>query len=104
MEAKFGAIRQQMTDKLPVNVVVTTINDLKQDLVSVLPELKDGHQLTAENTHDSYQSDIDGYWQQQLKIIDDLLAQAITVYQQQQYIQASQLVQKAQYNGFKTMI
>lgn len=101
MEAKFGAIRQQMTDKLPVNVVVTTINDLKQDLVSVLPELKDGHQLTAENTHDSYQSDIDGYWQQQLKIIDDLLAQAITVYQQQQYIQSSQLIQKAQYNGFK---
>jgi high-affinity iron transporter len=101
MEAKFSVIRQQMTDKLPVNVVVTTINDLKQDLVSVLPELKDGHQLTAENTHDSYQSDIDGYWQQQLKIIDDLLAQTITVYQQQQYIQASQLVQKAQYNGFK---
>lgn len=101
MEAKFGEIRQQMTEKLPVNVVGAAIQDLKQDLVSVLPALKDGHQLTAENTHDSYQPNVDSFWQQQFKLTDDLLAQAITVYQQQQYTQASQLVQKAQYSGFK---
>lgn len=101
MEAKFGAIRQQMTAQEPQDAVTAAIAELKQDLDSVLPVLEGGHQLTAESTHDTLAQTSDGYWPQQFRLTEDLLAQAITAYQQQRYTEASQLVQKAQYDGFK---
>lgn len=101
MEAKFGAIRQQMTSQQPLDAVTAAIDELKQDLASVLPVLESGHQLSAETTHDSLQQSSDGYWSAQLRLTEDLLAQAVTLYQQQHYAEASQLVQKAQYDGFK---
>ena len=101
MEAKFGAIRQQMNAQQSQAAVAAALEDLKQDLESVLPVLEGGHQLTAESTHDTLAQSADDYWPQQFRLTEDLLAQAITAYQQQRYAEASQLVQQAQYDGFK---
>ncbi|MBE8268873.1 hypothetical protein, partial [Leptospira borgpetersenii] len=56
----------------------------------------------AEQQHAAYEnSDIAVYWQQSFRIIDDLLAQAISEYQDGKYAEASKSVQQAHYQGFK---
>lgn len=102
MEAAFGEIRKMIGDSKPQSEVDEKINWLKGELDSVLPVLADGHQLTAEQQHGTYDNDqIAPYWQQSFKTIDDLLAEAITLYQQNNYAEARIRVQKAQYDGFK---
>lgn len=102
MEAAFGEIRRMMGEGKPQAEVDDKINWLKNDLSAVLPLLADGHKLTAEQQHGTYEnSDIAVYWQQSFKIIDDLLAQAISEYQDGKYAAASQSVQQAHYQGFK---
>ncbi|WP_145483363.1 FTR1 family iron permease [Yersinia rohdei] len=102
MEAAFGEIRRMMGEGKPQAEVDDKINWLKNELSAVLPVLADGHKLTAEQQHSTYEnSDIAVYWQQSFKIIDDLLAQAISEYQDGKYAAASQSVQQAHYQGFK---
>ncbi|WP_145524896.1 FTR1 family iron permease [Yersinia rohdei] len=102
MEAAFGEIRRMMGEGKPQAEVDDKINWLKNELSAVLPVLADGHKLTAEQQHTTYEnSDIAVYWQQSFKIIDDLLAQAISEYQDGKYAAASQSVQQAHYQGFK---
>ncbi|MDN0093360.1 FTR1 family iron permease [Yersinia rohdei] len=102
MEAAFGEIRRMMGEGKPQAEVDDKINWLKNELAAVLPVLADGHKLTAEQQHSTYEnSDIAVYWQQSFKIIDDLLAQAISEYQDGKYAAASQSVQQAHYQGFK---
>ncbi|CND93891.1 putative high-affinity iron permease [Yersinia rohdei] len=102
MEAAFGEIRRMMGEGKPQAEVDDKINWLKNELSAVLPVLADGHKLTAEQQHGTYEnSDIAVYWQQSFKIIDDLLAQAISEYQDGKYAAASQSVQQAHYQGFK---
>lgn len=102
MEAAFGEIRRMMGEGKPQAEVDDKINWLKNELTAVLPVLADGHKLTAEQQHATYEnSDIAVYWQQSFKIIDDLLAQAISEYQDGKYAAASQSVQQAHYQGFK---
>ncbi|CQJ54628.1 putative high-affinity iron permease [Yersinia rohdei] len=102
MEAAFGEIRRMMGEGKPQAEVDDKINWLKNELSAVLPVLADGHKLTAEQQHATYEnSDIAVYWQQSFKIIDDLLAQAISEYQDGKYAAASQSVQQAHYQGFK---
>ncbi|RDK89930.1 high-affinity iron transporter [Enterobacillus tribolii] len=102
MEAAFGEIRKMIGDGKPQAEVDAKIRWLKDELDGVLPVLKDGHKLTAEQQHGAYQNDqIALYWQQNFKTIDDLLAEAIAFYQEGDYAQARRKVQQAQYDGFK---
>ncbi|WP_347254755.1 FTR1 family protein [Leminorella grimontii] len=102
MEAAFGEIRKMIGEGKPQADVDAKINWLKDELDSVLPVLKDGHKLSAEQQHGTYDnSDIAPYWQQSFKTIDDLLAEAITLYQNGNYAEARRKVQQAQYDGFK---
>ncbi|CNK95918.1 FTR1 family iron permease [Yersinia aldovae] len=102
MEAAFGEIRRMIGEGKPSAEIDNKINWLKGELNAVLPVLADGHKLTAEQQHTTYEnSDIAVYWQQSFKIIDDLLAQAISEYQDGNLAAASQSVQQAHYQGFK---
>lgn len=102
MEAAFGEIRRMIGEGRPQAEVDNKINWLKSELAGVLPILTDGHKLTGEQQHAAYEnSDIAVYWQQSFKIIDDLLAQAISEYQAGNFAAASQSVQQAHYQGFK---
>lgn len=102
MEAMFGEIRKMIGEGKPLNEVQAKINQLKQDLQAVLPVLEQGHQLNASTQHDVYQhEEIDPYWQESFKIIDDLLAQAISDYQKNDFAQAKKHIQQAQYDGYK---
>lgn len=102
LEATFGEIRRMITQNQPEKVVGEKINWLKKELSQLESTLNDGHQLTAEGQHGAYQnSDIAPYWQQNFQIIDDLLAQAISDYQDGNLDAAKKLIQQAQYEGFK---
>lgn len=102
MEAAFGEIRKMIGDGKPQAEVDAKINWLKGELNSVLPVLSGGHKLTAEQQHGAYDNEqIAPYWQQSFKTIDDLLAEAISLYQSNNYVEASKKVQLAQYDGFK---
>ncbi|MDU8925358.1 FTR1 family protein [Pasteurellaceae bacterium LIM206] len=102
MEATFGEIRKMMGEGKSQAEVLAKIDGLKKDLNEVLPALAEGHQLTAEGQHGTYDNqDILPYWQQSFKTIDDLLAEAITAYQKNDFDQAKKLVQKAQFDGYK---
>lgn len=102
MEAMFGEIRRMIGEGKPQAQVEAKINVLKSELAAVLPVLTDGHKLTAEQQHGVYEnSNIAVWWQQNFRIIDDLLAQAVSEYQNGQQGKASQSVQQAHYQGFK---
>ncbi|URL05806.1 FTR1 family iron permease [Avibacterium sp. 21-595] len=102
MEAAFGEIRKMIGEDKPLSEVQNKISQLKQDLQFVLPVLEQGHQLNASNQHDVYQhNEIDPYWQESFRTIDDLLAQAISTYQKGDLAQAKKLIQQAQYDGYK---
>lgn len=102
MEAAFSEIRKMIGNGEPQAEVNAKINWLKSELISVLPVLADGHKLTAEQQHGAYDNDrIAPYWQQSFKTIDDLLAEAVTLYQNNNYAEARKKIQLAQYDGFK---
>lgn len=102
MEATFGEIRKMIGEGRPQAEVQSKIDALKKELQEVLPALGDGHQLNAEGQHATYDNqDIALHWQQSFKVIDDLLAQAISAYQNQAFTEAKKLIQQAQYDGFK---
>ena len=102
MEATFGEIRKMIGEGRPQAEVQSKIDALKKELQEVLPALGDGHQLNAEGQHATYDNqDIAVHWQQSFQVIDDLLAQAISAYQNQAFTDAKKLIQQAQYDGFK---
>lgn len=102
MESEFGEIRRLIGEGRPLAEVQAKINGLKHDLDSVLPVLSGGHQLVAAGQHGAYDNaKIALYWQQSFKTIDDLLANALTQYQQGQFAAASQSVQQAHFQGYK---
>ena len=102
MEATFGEIRKMIGEGRPQAEVQSKIDALKKELQEVLPALGDGHQLNAEGQHATYDNqDIAVHWQQSFKVIDDLLARAISAYQNQAFTDAKKLIQQAQYDGFK---
>ncbi|WP_213989791.1 FTR1 family protein [Sodalis sp. dw_96] len=102
MESEFGEIRQMISDGKPLSDVQAKIDTLKGELTDVLPALTGGKSLVATAQNSVYGNDkIAFYWQQQFKVIDDLLANAVTQYQQGQYDAASQSVQQAYFQGFK---
>ncbi len=102
MEAAFGEIRRMIGDGKPLAAVQEKIDGLKGALSSVEPALTGGHRLVAEKQHGTYDNnEIAIYWQQQVKIIDDLLAQAISDYQAARFSAASKAIQQAHYQGFK---
>ncbi|HHE3605060.1 TPA: FTR1 family protein [Pasteurella multocida] len=102
MEATFAEIRKMIGEGVSLETIQTKINGLKSELQEILPVLTDGHQLNASAQHDVYSNQtIAQHWQQSFKIIDDLLAQAISAYEQGEFAQAKKWVQQAQYDGFK---
>ncbi len=102
MEAAFGEIRKMIGDGKPQAEIDAKIAWLKNELNGVLPVLSGGHKLTAEQQHGAYDNEqIAPYWQQSFKTIDDLLAEAVGLYQSKSYAEASKKVQQAQYDGFK---
>lgn len=102
LEAAFGEIRKMITQNQPQSVIAEKIDWLKNELNRLESVLNDGHRLTAEGQHGAYQnSEIAPYWQQSFQIIDDLLAQAISAYQEGDLDSAKKLIQQAQYDGYK---
>lgn len=89
MEATFAEIRKMIGEGVSLEAIQTKINGLKSELQEVLPVLTDGHQLNASAQHDVYSNQtIAQHWQQSFKIIDNLLAQAISAYEQGEFAQA----------------
>ena len=102
MESTFGEIRKMIGEGKSVTEVQGKIDWLKNELDQVEPVLDGGHKLVAEEQHGAYSNgEIAHYWQQSFQTIDDLLAQAVTRYQEGQFTAASQSVQQAHYQGFK---
>ncbi|MDH3000242.1 iron permease [Chelonobacter oris] len=102
LEATFGEIRRMITQNASEQAVADKINWLKGELSQLEGTLNDGHRLTAEGQHGAYQnSDIAPYWRQSFQVIDDLLAQAISDYQADNFDAAKKSMQQAQYDGFK---
>ena len=68
----------------------------------MLPSLIEGHQLNADGQHGVYDNaEIKPYWQQSFKTIDNLVAQAITYYENGDFANAKKSFQQAQYDGYK---
>ncbi|HED1789574.1 TPA: FTR1 family iron permease [Citrobacter amalonaticus] len=102
MESAFGEIRWMIGEKKPLADVQSKIDWLKASLREVEPVLDGGHRLVAEEQHSALtRTDIAVHWQESVRIIDDLLAQAVNDYQAGNYATASQHVQQAHYQGFK---
>ena len=102
MEATFGEIRKMIGEGKPMAEVQAKIEGLKKELQEVLPSLIEGHQLNADGQHGVYDNaEIKPYWQQSFKTIDDLVAQAITYYENGDFSNAKKTFQQAQYNGYK---
>ncbi|OZI15475.1 iron permease [Sodalis-like symbiont of Philaenus spumarius] len=102
MEAAFGDIRRMIGERKPVGDVFARIDGLKKALREVEPVLDGGHQLVAEEQHTTLtRSNIAVYWQDSFWIIDDLLAEAVTLYQADQYDVASKRIKQAHFQGFK---
>ncbi|WP_058910071.1 FTR1 family iron permease [Entomohabitans teleogrylli] len=102
MESAFGEIRRMIGEGKPQHEVQARIDWLKQNLDEVEPILDGGHRLVAEEQHSALsRDDIAVYWQESFRTIDDLLARAVSEYQQGDYSAASRSVQQAHYQGFK---
>lgn len=102
MEATFGEIRTMIGEGKPMSEIQAKIEGLKKELQEVLPSLIEGHQLNADGQHGVYDNaEIKPYWQQSFKTIDDLVAQAITYYENGDFSNAKKTFQQAQYNGYK---
>lgn len=102
MEATFGEIRKLIGEGKPMSEIQAKIEGLKKELQEVLPSLIEGHQLNADGQHGVYDNaEIKPYWQQSFKTIDDLIAQAITYYENGDFSNAKKTFQQAQYNGYK---
>ena len=102
MEATFGEIRKMIGEGKPMAEVQAKIEGLKKELQEVLPSLIEGHQLNADGQHGVYDNaEIKPYWQQSFKTIDDLVAQAITYYENGDFSNAKKTFQQAQYDGYK---
>lgn len=102
MESAFGEVRRMIGEKKPLADVQSKIDWLKASLREVEPVLDGGHRLVAEEQHSALtRTDIAVHWQESVRIIDDLLAQAVNDYQAGNYATASQHVQQAHYQGFK---
>lgn len=102
MESAFGEIRRMIGEKKPLADVQSKIDWLKASLREVEPVLDGGHRLVAEEQNSALtRTDIAVHWQESVRIIDDLLAQAVNDYQAGNYATASQHVQQAHYQGFK---
>ena len=102
MEATFREIRKMIGEGKPMAEVQAKIEGLKKELQEVLPSLIEGHQLNADGQHGVYDNaEIKPYWQQSFKTIDDLVAQAITYYENGDFSNAKKTFQQAQYDGYK---
>ena len=102
MEATFGEIRKMIGEGKPMSEIQAKLEGLKKELKEVLPSLIEGHQLNADGQHGVYDNaEIKPYWQQSFKTIDDLVAQAITYYENGDFSNAKKTFQQAQYDGYK---
>ena len=102
MEATFGEIRKMIGEGKPMSEIQAKLEGLKKELQDVLPSLIEGHQLNADGQHGVYDNaEIKPYWQQSFKTIDDLVAQAITYYENGDFSNAKKTFQQAQYDGYK---
>ena len=102
MEATFGEIRKMIGEGKQMSEIQAKIEGLKKELQEVLPSLIEGHQLNADGQHGVYDNaEIKPYWQQSFKTIDDLVAQAITYYENGDFSNAKKTFQQAQYDGYK---
>lgn len=102
MEAAFGDIRRMIVQGQPRDAVEARIAWLKGQLREVQPAIEAGHRLTAEGTHGTYDNEkIDRYWHDYYRLIDDLLAESISLYQGGDFAGARARIQRAQFDGFK---
>lgn len=102
MEATFGEIRRMIINGVSIDDVSARAKWLKEQMRDVQPAIEAGHVLKGQGAHSTYDNDkIDRYWHDYFRLIDDLLAESITAYQNGKSAEARALVQKAQYDGFK---
>jgi high-affinity iron transporter len=99
MEATFGQIRRMIMDGKPVVEVDARIQWLKDEMRAVQPRIETGHSLSAQDAYDNQK--IAAYWRDYYRLIDDLLAEAVTLYQQGKGSEARARIQRAQFDGFK---
>lgn len=102
MEATFGEIRRMIINGEKLETVHGRIVWLKEQLREVQPVIEKGHMLRAQGAHGTYDNEkIDPYWHDYYRLIDDLLADAISNYQDGEYKKARDNIRQAQYQGFK---
>jgi high-affinity iron transporter len=99
MEATFGQIRRMIMDGKPEAEVDARIQWLKNEMRAVQPKIEAGHSLSAQDAYDNQK--IAAYWRDYYRLIDDLLAEAVTLYQQGKGSEARARIQRAQFDGFK---
>ena len=99
MEATFGQIRRMMMDGKPVAEVDARIQWLKGEMRAVQPKIEAGHSLSTQDAYDNEK--IAAYCRDYYRLIDDLLAEAVTLYQQGNGGEARARIQRAQFDGFK---
>ncbi len=102
MEAAFGEIRKMISKNKLESEISLKVQWLKRELDGVLPVLEKGHKLAGEQAHDAYDNQqVVVQWQEALKEIEDLLADAIGLYREGKFQESSEKVQQAHYDGFK---
>lgn len=102
MEAVFGEIRRMIIDHKSLEDVQARVNWLKAELRAVQPAIEQGHTLSAQGAHGIYDNEkIDPYWRVNFEQIDDLLADAIALYQEGKFTEARENIRRAQFDGFK---
>ena len=102
MEATFGEIRRMIINGEKLETVQARIVWLKEQLREVQPAIEKGHILRAQGAHGTYDNEkIDPYWHDYYRLIDDLMADAISNYQDGDYKKARDAIRQAQYQGFK---
>jgi high-affinity iron transporter len=102
MEATFGEIRKLIGAGAANDQVKGKIDWLKGQLDEVLPVLESGHQLKAEQHHDAYANDqVAAYWQQCLQKMETDMADAVSAYQDGNFTEARQKIQRTWFDNFK---
>ncbi|MEN3930338.1 FTR1 family protein [Microvirga sp. W0021] len=102
MEAAFGEIRRMIIQGKSLDEVNARIGWLKGQLREVQPAIEAGHVLKGQGAHGTYDNDkVDRYWHDYFRLLDDMLAESITLYQNGKFAEARSTIQKAQYEAFK---
>ncbi|MDR1829109.1 MAG: FTR1 family iron permease [Methylobacteriaceae bacterium] len=102
LEAVFGEIRKMIIAGKPQSEVEARIVWLKTQIRATQSRIEGGHALRAEGAHGVYENDaVHPFWSDSFRLMDDALADAITLYRQNRFDDARAAGQRARFEGFK---